>query len=358
MTSAIRKKNGLHLTPTEVTKIGAKFPKASDGKIYIDAVFEGGGVRGLAFLGAMRCMADCGVNVRKVAGTSAGAITAAIVASGMDIERMEANIFDLNFMDLLSKKTRPGLIFNGDAGDDMEHFGAMLANLTVVRAMGQYSTEPLKTWMTGVLKGKLDTFGDLKSGPEWHQKRELKIVVSDISAGEMRCCPDDLALYGVAPEKFSVAEAVRLSMSIPLFFEPGSLAGNTIVDGGVLSSFPLSVYDSPAGTVPHCPTLGFRLGALTQEPRKITSAIGVLSAMIATMMVAHDRRYARLHDQHRIVNLTSTDISMTKFALTDADKEMLYVRGYNETKAFLLNEWSWERYLEDRSITDTSASIK
>jgi NTE family protein len=350
MTSAIRKKNALNLSPAEVAKIGAKFPKASDGKIYIDAVFEGGGVRGLAFLGALRALDDAGIKVRKVAGTSAGAITAAIVASGMEQNAVEANVFGMNFMDLLTKKTKRGLIFNNDPSDDMDNIGLMLANLAVVGAMGQYKTDPLKDWMTGVLKGRLDTFGDIKAGPAWHEKRELKVVISDISAGEMRCCPTDLALYGVAPSKFSVAEAVRLSMSIPLFFEPGTLGGNTIIDGGVLSSFPLSTFDCPIGVVPNCPTLGFRLSPPSQTPKKVTSAIGVVGAMLQTMLVAHDRRYARLHDQHRIVDLTSSEISITKFSLTDADKETLYVRGYKETKAFLLNEWSWDRYLADRAV--------
>lgn len=349
MTSAIRKKNGLSLRPAEVAKIGAKFPKAPDGKIYIDAVFEGGGVRGLAFLGALRALDDAGIRIRKVAGTSAGAITAAIVASGMEQSAVEANVYGMNFMDLLKKKTKPGLIMNGDPSDDVDNMGLMLANLALVGARGQYKTDPLFDWMTGVLKGRLDTFGALKTGKEWFQKRELKIVISDISAGEMRCCPTDLALYGVVPEKFSVAEAVRLSMSIPLFFEPGTLGGNTIVDGGILSSFPLATFDCPIGQTPNCPTLGFRLSAPSQAPKKVTSAFGVVGAMLQTMLVAHDRRYARLHDQHRIVDLTSSEISITKFSLTDADKETLYVRGYKETKAFLLNEWSWDLYLADRS---------
>lgn len=348
MTTAIRKKHSLSMTPTDVAKIAAKFPKAPDGQIYIDAVFEGGGVRGLAFLGALRCLDDAGIKIRKVAGTSAGAITAAIVASSMPIDAVEANVYSMNFMDLLTKKT--GIILNGDPSDDLDNMGLMLANLSVVGALGQYKTDALKAWMAGVLKGKLDTFGDLKTGPEWHQERALHVVISDISAGEMRCCPTDLALYGVAPDKFSVAEAVCLSMSIPLFFEPGKLGGNTIVDGGILSSFPLSMFDCPNGVAPNCPTLGFRLSAQSQAPRKVTSAIGVVSAMLQTMLVAHDRRYARLHDRHRIVDMTSTDISVTKFSLTDADKETLYVRGYNETKAFLLNRWDWATYLADRGV--------
>uniref|UniRef100_A0ACD5GVL9 Patatin-like phospholipase family protein n=1 Tax=Desertifilum tharense IPPAS B-1220 TaxID=1781255 RepID=A0ACD5GVL9_9CYAN len=67
------------------------------------------------------------------------------------------------------------------------------------------------------------------------------------------------------PEQMSVAEAVRLSMSIPLFFEPGRLGDSWIVDGGILSNFPLWIYDvqpRPGQSVapaPRWPTFGFRL---------------------------------------------------------------------------------------------------
>lgn len=350
MTSAVRAKNGLKLTPAEVADVRTRFPKAADDKIYIDAVFEGGGVRGLAFLGALRCLNDAGIRTRKVAGTSAGAITAALAASGMTIDQLEANVWGLDFMKLLTKKTRPGLIFNGTPDNDMDNMALMLANLSLVRAMGQYKTDPLKDWMDYALKGKLEKFGDLKTGKAWHEQKDLRIVISDISAGEMRVLPGDLPMYKQDPSKFSVSEAVRLSMSIPLFFEPGNLGGNTIVDGGILSSFYLAAFDKPPGVVPDCPTIGLKLSQSDQTPVKITTAIGVVGAMIQTMMTAHDRRYTRLHDQHRIIEITSTDVSITHFGMTEAEKEMLYVRGYNETKEFLLNKWSWTRYLEDRCL--------
>jgi len=116
--------------------------------------------------------------------------------------------------------------------------------------------------MANLRKGRLDTFGDLVTdadSAEWHQQRNLKIIASDISAGEMRVLPDDLPLYGLDASAFSVAEAVRLSMSIPFFFEPGDLAGNTVVDGGILSNLPLWLYDAPVGVRPVCLTIGFQL---------------------------------------------------------------------------------------------------
>ena len=85
----ICKASRLCLSDAQIASIQTKLPRAADGKLYADAVFEGGGVKGTAFLGALRCFGDVGVQWRKVAGTSAGAITAATVAAGFSIAELE-----------------------------------------------------------------------------------------------------------------------------------------------------------------------------------------------------------------------------------------------------------------------------
>src|SRR5699024_5100597 len=66
------------------------------------------------------------------------------------------------------------------------------------------------------LKG-IETFAHIK-------ENDLKIVVSDISLGKLIVIPDDLnRIYGVAPEQFKVATAVRMSASFPYFFMPKKL---------------------------------------------------------------------------------------------------------------------------------------
>ena len=51
-------------------------------RLKADAVFEGGGVRGIAFLGAIQAMEEENVRWQRLAGTSAGAVIAALLASG------------------------------------------------------------------------------------------------------------------------------------------------------------------------------------------------------------------------------------------------------------------------------------
>jgi len=350
----------LRLTPTEVKGIQEKLPVAPDGCYYADAVFEGGGVKGTAFLGALRCFNDAGIQFRKVAGTSAGAITAAMVAAGFSIEQLEAIMADLDYMkDLLNKKSS-FWIWNGSPADDLQGFQMikMLMNLLLVRRKGQYSSEPFKTWLSKHLaKRDMVNFSALsqEKSTEWYHKRDLKVVVSDISQKAMRVLPHDLKEhYGEEPESFEIAEAVRLSMSIPLFFEPGKLGQSIIVDGGLLSNFPLWIFDAPLGVKPKCPTFGFQLTE-AENSKPITGAHHVFGSMIATMQVARDKHYLHQTDKGRVVNIDTGTISATKFDLDTVDKQTLYLAGYEAAKDFLVNRWDWEAHLQERQGVNREA---
>jgi len=347
--AAVRAAQGLVLTTPQRAAIRANMPVAPDGRIYADAVFEGGGMRGIAFLGAMRCLSDAGVTVRKAAGTSAGALTAAAVASRMPIAELEAAIGGMDFKEILAKKAR--LVWNGRPDDDLDNMGLLLTNLMVARATGQYGTGPLLDFSTALLRKRLSMFGDLdvRPGAPWYAQRELKIVASDITRGQMVVLPDDLPAYGRAAETFPVGEAVRLSMSIPLFFEPGALGDSVIVDGGILSSFPLWLFDVPVGVKPCCPTFGFQVSAAKQAPRTVRGPLDVVTAIMQTMNVARDRHYARQHDFNRVISIDASDVSVTDFFMGGATKDSLYARGYRATKDFLLRTWDWESYVEQRA---------
>ncbi|QIR41713.1 patatin-like phospholipase family protein (plasmid) [Tolypothrix sp. PCC 7910] len=370
--SKIREERQLLLTAEEKEKIRQKLPCSIDDQIYADAVFEGGGVKGIAFLGALRCCSDIGICWKKLAGTSAGAITAALLAADFTIEELEEIIGKLNFMDFLTKKTSP-LIFNGDPSDDLDNPLWMIINVEAVAKTGEYSTAPFKKWLQETLSSRnFKTFNDIKD-----KERELKIVISDISIGQMLVLPDDLITNNsnqdleldnqLVPKldiennkQFEVAEAVRLSMSIPFFFEPGYLGDNVIVDGGVLSNFPLWIYDvnPEMGKPPEWPTFGFRLiNQQVQQPSlktnntKKMNAIEIFMAIMHTMNVASDRYHLRKSGKNRVIELNDNGIKTTQFNLTDDEKTKLYVDGYNNTKQFFLEKWNWDEHLASRGYS-------
>lgn len=370
-----RDEYNLYLSPEEKDSIRSRLAEpAEDGHIYADAVFEGGGVKGTAFIGALRCFDDVGIRWRKVAGTSAGAITAAMLATGLSMDELEQIIESLDYNDFLQQKTSR-FIFNGSPDDDLDNPIWMLLNLLLVRQRGQYSSEPFLRWLSSILIDTIPTFRpfvDQSDNMPWYQKRDLKIVISDISLKEMVLVPDDLDYYSIPKADFSVPEAVRLSMTIPLFFEPGTLTNlktleeSAIVDGGILSNFPLWIYDAPLGQRPKCPTFGFQLvedgtEALGEDynmpavveqrtkPQPIKGATGVLAGVLETMMMGRDRRHLRINDQGRVMNIYTLGISATKFQLSDRDKSRLYAQGYRVARSFL-RTWNWSDHLNSRGF--------
>ncbi|MEG4804379.1 patatin-like phospholipase family protein [Microcoleus sp. ARI1-B5] len=360
---------GVRMSATEKQTILSKFPPPDENhQIYADAIFEGGGVRGLAFLGALRCCNDLGIRWRKLAGTSAGAITAAVLATDLSMDDLEELLGQLDYSLFLTKKNSP-LILNGDPADDLQSPAWTLLFLTISRQMGEYSAQPFRQWLEATLsKGHLQTFADVK---KLVKERELKVVISNLTRGEMLVLPDDLrrqdsadsdALYQQLrlqnPEDFSVAEAVRLSMSIPLFFEPGKLGNDLIVDGGILSNFPLWIYDKQSvGSTPAVPrwfTFGFRLVDTGIESQvKIDTPLSMLAAMFRTMMKARDRYHQREMDKGRVINIDVSEagVTTTDFHLEGDRKAKLYRLGYLSTKRFFLSSnFSWEKHLKARGF--------
>lgn len=91
--------------------------------------------------------------------------------------------------------------------------------------------------------------GTLLNDNKYKRKYKLHIIATDISLGKMLILPEDIAEYGINLDELEVSLAIRMSISIPYFFQPVNL-NNTItnkksfiVDGGVLSNYPVWIFD-------------------------------------------------------------------------------------------------------------------
>lgn len=376
-----RRKYNLALTPAERARAEANMAplaRDKDGLYDADAVFEGGGILGTAFLGAARVASEIGFRWHGLAGTSAGAITATLLAADLNIDQIEQILGQLDPTYFLSKKASR-LTLSGDPGRDLDNPVLLLANLALGGELGQYSSDPVKDWLDEILKwaGK-PTFGDLWDRSRSAPDRQLKVVVSDLTRGEMKVLPDDLEPARNSPgaarssrpmlsprqRSFSAADAVRLSMSIPFFFVPGTLdhpteGRSTIVDGGILSNFPLWIFDEETpGKPPAWPTFGFRLvDKVTERPAAIDGVTDLLAAMFRTMTLAPDRRHLSPRHQGRAVDidLNGLGISATQFNASNDQKDLLYARGYAAAKEFFVNRWNWSKHLELRGFGRVAA---
>ncbi|MGG3683438.1 patatin-like phospholipase family protein [Aeribacillus composti] len=290
----------------------------------IDGVFSGGGIKGFAFIGAYKALEEKGFEFARVAGTSAGSIIAALIAAGYKSDEILFLMDSLDLRKFLDK--RKGIM------------SFMLMKwISVYWRMGLYKGQFLEEWMEEKLKAKgVSTFADLPKG-------KLRVIASDLTNGKIVVLPDDLSKYGINPNRFSVAKAVRMSSCLPYFFEPVKLwtkdGVSIVVDGGVLSNFPIWLFD---GKIKKRPILGFQLSAHIEERPKneIKNALSMFHALFETMKEAHDARHIATRHERSIVFIPVENILTTEFKITNEKKQELIQLGKEKTETFL-KKWSY-----------------
>lgn len=306
----------------------------------LDGVFEGGGVRGIGLVGALSVIEENDYEFVNLAGTSAGAIVASLIAAGYKAADIRGIIEDLDFRRLtdISGVGRVPLV-----GKWIE----------LLLHLGMYRGDNFLNLMRDLFaqKGKR-TFGDLvmpEFASEPRYRFKVRIVAADVSRGRMVVLPDDIAAYGLNPEDLDIALAVRMSMSIPFFFRPVQQANpggerSYVVDGGLLSNFPIELFDSDGE--PAWPTFGFRLVESRTPPvieHRIGGLISLLAALFETAAGAHDARYIETHNFVRTITIATGGVAPTKFTLTAEDKLFLYESGVQAARDFL-SQWDFEAY--------------
>lgn len=272
-------------------------------------VFQGGGVKGVAYVGALTRTFEVFDFVR-VAGTSAGAIIASLYAAGYSPEELN---------EILQSPEFPKVLLDG--------------GWTNMRKGFLHTGEKFYSWISELLHKKCGkgmgaqvTFKDME--------RPLKVVAADITHRRPIIFPDD------AGENFEVALAVRMSMSIPYFFKPVEWGRSLVVDGSVISNFPVWIFKKEREAGIQLPIIGFRLESTPKEPHPPEGQFETFAAIFETMMGALDTVSSeQLESDLYTVTVPTGDIKTTDFNLTPEQKKQLFDWGVEAADKFIL---SWQ----------------
>jgi NTE family protein len=298
--------------------------------VLADGVFSGGGIKGLAFAGGVQAAAEAGFDKwDQLGGTSAGAITAMMLAVGYDADGLRKALETFDFSKIA----------------DYGPLGEAEIPINVEVRQGATHGKVLSEWIEQLLAQApqpVTKFGELPAG-------KLRVVGTDLAHTRMVVFPDDVGLYiddqgqPLKPAEFPIADAVRISAGYPYFFPPLRLRDaqtkkeGVLVDGGICSAFPVFLFDVAK---PEHPTWGFRLfaGSAPQKPSYTDISgllwpVDMLKAIVDTATNALDKFELKAFGP-RTISLPTGDIGTLDFALTDAQKKELYDGGYNAAKAF------------------------
>lgn len=308
-----------------------------------DAIFEGGGVKAFGILGAL-CEAERrGYTWMNVAGTSAGAVIASLIAAGYKAAEIKELVWNLDFSQFKDK----------DMLDRVPYIGLALS---LWFENGLYEGKFLENWVREKLAAKgVHTFKDLilkefENNPKCRYK--LVIIATDVSKRKLLRLPYDIRDYNIKPDDLEVCKAVRMSATLPFFYEPYMLLYfdtnkqkrvSYIIDGGVLSNFPVWIFDSD--TEPPWPTFGFKVVEPDESaPSRIYNPFDLFKAILSTMMEAHDKLY-ELDPKSRVrtISIPSRGVKTTDFETIHKQKNALFQSGVQAAAGFF-DSWNFESF--------------
>jgi len=192
-----------------------------------DAVFEGGGVKGIGLVGALAYCEEKGYSWKSVAGTSAGAITAALVAADYTAAEIKAELDRL-----MRDPDAEGCVGYERFKDKslLDRIPGLGPAMSLAFEKGIYEGDFFEAWLRELLEKKSKrTFADLVNEEHADDPKDspyryrLRVIASDITRRRMLVLPQGIVDYegfDGDPDKLEIARAVRMSMSIPFFFEP------------------------------------------------------------------------------------------------------------------------------------------
>ena len=363
-----------------------------------DLVFEGGGAKGIVLVGAYETFSNAGHTFGRLLGTSAGAITATLLAAGYSAQEM---------LDALSERENNKPVFAGFLGEpapfdqatiDHSAIRALLRNIdftflpagiedrlgdqltntlgtdrrfrnlfAFVERGGWYSADRFIKWMqdkldSGSYGGKPRAFSKMTLADFYAATQtDLSLVTSDTSANQL------LVLNHRTAPNVPIVWAVRMSMSIPLVWNEviwqaewgnylgRNITGHAIVDGGLLSNFPIELFISDAPQVTRLmgpkgkdPILGFLIdeSQLVQRPAVPRGLVRVdidpyqlstvqrILRLVNTVTTAHDKMVID-EFRHLVVKLPAGGYGTTEFDLSDADRNALVEVGRQSMQRYL-----------------------
>lgn len=193
--------------------------------------------------------------------------------------------------------------------------------------------------------------------------KEIVIVGSDITHEIKVEFPGMHKMYWGDDFSISPAKYVRASMSVPFFFKPFKIDFDPkqkeviekewfqyvkvqkklepcalLVDGGMLSNFPINVFYNPKIPVPRKPTIGIKLEYEDDTaPKDVKSLMGFCGKLVSTMRFFYDRDFILKHDMYQktVRSIDTGKIHWLNFNLSDEEKIELFFRGALAATIFL-----------------------
>ena len=316
-------------------------------------IFEGGGVKGIAYVGAIQEFENRQImkNIKRVGGTSAGAINAVLLALGYTLKDTQKILMELNFNNFMD-----------------DSWGIIRDSNRLISDFGWYRGDFFKGWIGDRIHEKTgnenSTFNDLSN----LGFLDLYLVGTNLSTGFSE------VFSAEHTPRMRVVDAVRISMSIPLFFAAvRDFRKDVFVDGGVFNNYPIKLFDrekyievddlakharktnyykaenkskpkTSSSYIYNKETLGFRLDSHLEiavfrdgaEPpsEKIDDFFDYIGAVFRAILNVQENQHLHSDDWCRTIYINTIGVGTTEFDIDDQKKKKLVREGKKATDAY------------------------
>ena len=297
-------------------------------------VFQGGGCKAVAFIGAYEAAIENGVCFTEFAGTSAGSIIAAIIAAGASVNDMKNFIDGLNVVELIAKAQKKRNIFGRIVLSALKLSGRIMslkpslvnAIMSTLSDRGMCDAKVLQEVVEFELqrllgKNRQILFRDLKF--------PLTIIASDIKLHTVKVWNKKNT-----PNE-SVAKAVSCSCAIPGYFKP---VDDRYLDGGLLSNLPVSFFED--NFEDYSNILAFTLSYSGSQIQK-NNVMNYIEDILST--ITEGATSLQMSSQHNIfVVPVKTNMRLLDFDLLDINSKQFKSSVQEGRKSFIsfLNNYS------------------
>ncbi len=262
----------------------------------LNIIFQGGGIKGLSYIGALRYLDEQNIKIGNVAGTSVGAIISSLIAAGYDSYELEDIINHLPLSILLPPKKE-------------NKVRSMLYN------KGLYSMNQLEKYLDNLLIMKNKRyFSDFKVGNNY----KVIFITTCLKLRKIFVLPHDLSLIGIDPDDFQIAKAACMSACLPLVYEPYNINGYVFLDGGISDNFPIWCYPSSLAL-------------------QVTNENHFENYIKKKIFKSHKSfNDANIHHEN-VVKIDTKEFKAIDFSKGLKKRYLLYNRGYTAIKNYHLN---------------------
>ena len=288
-------------------------------------IFEGGGIRAIAFGGAIKYLEEANIlqNVQKLGGTSAGAIVSAALSIGYTADEL-VDVFQTTNFDL----------FKDDSWNIFKYI------YRFVRHYGLYNGDALLEWTQKMVENKTGnkhtTFKDVYE----NYNKTLVITGSCVN----KCAPVYFTHENPKYENMPIALAIRISMCVPFYWVPVVLDGDVFIDGGVLDNYPIWIFDGKyigdrnitEEDTNNSKTIGFKLISSdnNNNTNDVSTLFGYCKSLLNMLMIEAGRRHVKGSYWDKTIRINTFDTPALDLDLSLSTKNKLIQEGYRSTKEY------------------------